>query len=282
MGAQGGIDQPLLDELEELLIVSDVGLETSQYLIDRIGTATGRDRKKGVSALLKQGLLDVLIPCEQTLHPRRPEGPFVILVVGVNGVGKTTTLGKLAWQFKRDGLSVMLAAADTFRAAAIEQLGVWGERANCPVIQQQHGADAASVAHDAVQSAIARKIDVLLIDTAGRQATHGNLMEELKKIRRVLTKLDETAPHETLMVLDASTGQNALSQLEQFHDAIGVSGVCLTKLDGTAKGGILIAIAKRLGLPIRYIGVGEGVEDLYPFRAEEFVGALMPTTEQVK
>jgi len=282
LGTQRGIDPPLLEELEELLIVSDVGLETSQYLVDRIGTTPGREQQKGVVALLKQGLLDILAPCEQILQPQHDDRPFVILVVGVNGVGKTTTLGKLAWQFKRDGLSVMLAAADTFRAAAIEQLGVWAKRADCPVIQQQHGADAASVAHDAVQSAIARKIDVLLIDTAGRQATHSNLMEELKKIRRVLTKLDETAPHETLMVLDASTGQNALSQLTQFHSAIGVTGVCLTKLDGTAKGGILIAIAKRLGLPIRYIGIGEGTEDLHPFNAEEFVDALLPAMDQAK
>ncbi len=221
----------------------------------------------------------VLEPCSQPLEIDSQRQPFVILVIGINGAGKTTTIGKLAKNFQQGGYSVMLAAGDTFRAAAVEQLKVWGERNDIPVIAQGSGADSASVIYDALQAAKARGVDILLADTAGRLHTQDNLMEELKKVKRVMGKLDESAPHETLLVLDGGTGQNALRQAESFHESIGVTGLAITKLDGTAKGGVLFAMAKKLGLPIRYIGVGEGIEDLRVFDAHEFVQALLAHDE---
>jgi len=220
-------------------------------------------------------MVNILQPsCVPLVIPEQ-QSTYVILMVGINGVGKTTTIGKLAKQFQNQGKSVMLAAGDTFRAAAVEQLQVWGERNNIPVIAQHSGADSASVIYDALQAAKARNIDILIADTAGRLHTQTNLMEELKKVKRVMGKLDDSAPHEVMLVLDAGTGQNALSQAVQFNAAAGVSGITLTKLDGTAKGGIIFAIAKKTGLPIRYIGVGEGIDDLRSFQAEEFVDALL-------
>jgi fused signal recognition particle receptor len=220
-------------------------------------------------------MLSLLNPCNRPLQISQEHRPYIILTVGVNGVGKTTTIGKLAMHLQLAGKSVMLAAGDTFRAAAVEQLQIWGERNQIPVIAQQTGADAASVIYDAIQAARARKVDVLIADTAGRLHTQANLMEELKKIKRVIRKIDVTAPHEIMLVVDAGTGQNALAQAIQFHDAIGLTGITLTKLDGTAKGGIIFAIAKRLQVPIRFIGVGEDIEDLREFNAEEFVEALL-------
>jgi fused signal recognition particle receptor len=219
----------------------------------------------------------ILRPCATPLLIEEDKKPYVILVIGINGSGKTTSIGKLAKYLQENGKNVMLAAGDTFRAAAIEQLQVWGKRNNIPVMAQQQGADTAAVVYDAVSSATARKIDVVIADTAGRLHTQSNLMEELKKVKRVITKLDPTAPHETLLVLDAGIGQNALTQAKQFHDAIGITGLALTKLDGTAKGGIIFAIAKQMKLPIRFIGVGEGIDDLRPFDADEFVSALFET-----
>lgn len=273
------IDDELLEELEDLLVTADVGVEVSNDIIDDITEGLKRKQLTDASAvypMLREHLLELLRPCAQPLHIDKQAKPYVIMVVGVNGVGKTTTIGKLGLHLKQDGQQLMLAAADTFRAAAVEQLQSWGERNAIPVIAQQSGADAAAVAHDALQAARARASDILIVDTAGRQHTHDDLMQELQKIKRVLQKLDADAPHEVLMVLDAGNGQNALSQLEHFHRAVGVTGLCLTKLDGTAKGGILIAIAKKSGLPIRYIGVGEGVEDLRRFDADEFIEALLP------
>ena len=225
---------------------------------------------------MRSALLDLIRPCEQPLAIPRDIRPFVVMVVGVNGAGKTTTLGKLAHRFQGEGHKVMLAAADTFRAAAVDQLKVWGQRNDVPVIAQQTGADAAAVAHDALQAAIARGSDVLLVDTAGRLHTQSGLMDELKKIQRVLQKLVPSAPHEMLLVLDAGIGQNALAQFEHFHAAVGVTGLILTKLDGTAKGGVVFAVAARRPVPIRFIGVGEGIEDLRVFNATEFVEALLP------
>jgi fused signal recognition particle receptor len=221
-------------------------------------------------------MLALMAPCAQPLAIVRGERPFVLMVVGVNGAGKTTTIGKLAHKLKSQGLSVMLAAGDTFRAAAVEQLQTWGQRNDIPVIAQAGGADAAAVAHDAMQAAAARKVDVLIIDTAGRLHTQSGLMDELKKIRRIVQRFDPQAPQEVLLVLDAGTGQNALAQLQHFHAAVEVTGLCLTKLDGTAKGGILFAMAQQAALPIRFIGVGEGIQDLREFDAEEFVEALLP------
>ncbi len=272
------IDDDLLEELETRLLMADVGVEATTRIIDNLTRRMHRRELDDLSSLLKalrEDMIAILAPCEQALAPNPAQHPFVVLTVGVNGVGKTTTIGKLASRWKSEGRNVLLAAGDTFRAAAVEQLQRWGERTGIPVIAQHTGADSASVIFDALQGAKARGADILLADTAGRLHTQGNLMEELKKVKRVLAKLDDTAPHETLLVLDASTGQNALSQARHFHEAVGVSGIILTKLDGTAKGGVIFAIAQQLGVPIRFIGVGESEEDLRPFVAEEFVDALL-------
>jgi fused signal recognition particle receptor len=224
---------------------------------------------------MRDDMVNILEPSAKPLEIPNQSGPYVILMVGINGVGKTTTIGKLAKQFQQQGKKVMLAAGDTFRAAAVEQLQVWGQRNNIPVIAQPTGADSASVIFDALQAAKARNVDILIADTAGRLHTQSNLMEELKKVKRVMAKVDDTAPHEVMLVVDAGTGQNALQQAQQFQQAVGVSGITLTKLDGTAKGGIIFAIANKTGLPIRYIGVGKKIDDLRPFKADEFVDALL-------
>jgi len=270
------IDEDLLEELESRLLLADVGVDATRDIISHLTERVSRKElthADGLQAALRQELLDLLQPCEKNLEVGAGK-PFVILMVGVNGVGKTTTIGKLARRYMAEGRSVMLAAGDTFRAAAVEQLQVWGDRNGVPVIAQHTGADSASVLFDALQAAQARDVDVLIADTAGRLHNKDNLMEELKKVVRVMGKLDPDAPHEVMLVLDAGTGQNALSQAAQFQQWVGVTGVSLTKLDGTAKGGVIFAIAKKLGLPIRYIGVGEAVDDLRPFSAREFIEAL--------
>ncbi|MDG4553847.1 MAG: signal recognition particle-docking protein FtsY [Candidatus Competibacter sp.] len=271
------LDDEVLEELESRLLLADVGVDVTNHLLKRLGERVSGQQLRDVSALLqalRAELLDILTPCQQPWQPSESR-PYVILTVGVNGAGKTTTIGKLAKKLQDDGHSVLLAAGDTFRAAAIEQLQVWGERNRIPVVAQHNGADAASVIYDAIQAARARALEVVIADTAGRLHTQAGLMEELRKIKRVSGKVDTTAPHDVLLVLDASTGQNALNQAVQFHEAVGVTGLILTKLDGTAKGGIVFAIARRLGLPIRFIGVGESIEDLRPFDANEFVAALL-------
>lgn len=271
------IDDELLEELETQLLVADVGVDATQSIIKDLTARVSRKQLKDGEALiaaLREDMGAMLAPCSIPLQIDASRKPYVVLVVGVNGVGKTTTIGKLAHRFKADGLSVMLAAGDTFRAAAVEQLQTWGERNAVPVIAQPTGADSASVIYDAMAAARARKIDVLIADTAGRLHTQSNLMEELRKIRRVMAKLDADAPHEVMLVVDAGTGQNALSQAEQFHQAVGLSGIAITKLDGTARGGIIFAIASKLQVPIRFIGVGEKLEDLRVFDAGEFVDAL--------
>lgn len=276
------IDAELLEELETHLLLADVGVEATREVIQNITTRVARKQLDDAPALyasLKQDLLGIVAPCSQPLTIDTTHKPYVILMVGVNGVGKTTTIGKLAKRLQQQGLSVMLAAGDTFRAAAVEQLQIWGDRNQVPVVAQPTGADSASVVFDAIQSAQSRGIDVVIADTAGRLHTKSNLMEELKKIKRVASKLDAHAPHEVMLVLDAGTGQNALAQAKQFHQDIGLTGLALTKLDGTAKGGIVFAIAKQLGVPIRFIGVGEQIEDLRPFDANEFVDALFDTTK---
>ena len=276
------IDDELLEELETLLLTSDVGMEATQEIITNLTERLAKKQLKDSVALydaLKEDMLDLLEPSNQALEVDTSKAPFVILMVGINGVGKTTTIGKLAQKFKQEGKSVMLAAGDTFRAAAVEQLQAWGKRNEVPVIAQHSGADSAAVIFDALQAAKARKVDVLIADTAGRLHTQTNLMEELRKIHRVMAKLDEEAPHEVMLVLDSGTGQNALSQAKQFQEAVKVSGITLTKLDGTAKGGIIFAIAKQLGIPIRFIGIGEGVDDLREFDADDFVTALLTDTE---
>ena len=272
------IDDSLLEQLEDQLLMADVGMEATQIITSRLGDSMNREHLADGDSLmsaLKQIMCDTLAPCNEPLVIDPTRKPFVILMVGVNGVGKTTTTGKLAQQFKQQGLKVMLAAGDTFRAAAVEQLQSWGHRLDIPVIKQEQGADAASVIFDALQSATARGIDVLIADTAGRLHTQMNLMDELEKIKRVLAKLDPQAPHETLLVLDAGTGQNALSQASHFRDKIKVSGIVLTKLDGTAKGGMIFNVANQLKTPIRFIGIGESVEDLRPFDHKSFVDALL-------
>ncbi len=274
----GRIDEDVLEELETLLVMADVGVETTERIISGLQRRLARKELKDVEALqqgLRNAVLEILDPVEKPLVVDNPDGPFVILMVGVNGAGKTTTIGKLARRFQDDGLSVMLAAGDTFRAAAVEQLQVWGERNNVPVIAQQSGADPAAVIFDAMQAAKARNADVLLADTAGRLQSQTGLMDELAKVKRVMARHDETAPHEVMLVLDASQGQNALVQAEKFHDALGLTGITITKLDGTAKGGILLAIANQLGVPVRFIGIGESADDMQPFSAADFVDALL-------
>lgn len=271
------VDDDLLEELETQLLVADVGIDATKSLMDGLSEKLSRKELKDSGALLdslKGEMNDILIGSQKPLDPTKKDGPFVILMVGVNGVGKTTTIGKLTKKYQAEGKSVMLAAGDTFRAAAVEQLQVWGERNNVPVIAQHSGADSASVIYDAIESAKAKGVDIVIADTAGRLQNKANLMNELSKVVRVMKKLDVDAPHEVMLVLDAGTGQNALSQAKLFTEAVGVSGITLTKLDGTAKGGIIFAIAKQFGLPIRYIGVGEQVDDLRPFVAKEFVDAL--------
>jgi fused signal recognition particle receptor len=271
------IDADLLEELETLLLTADVGVEATTRIIDRLTEQVRRRELSDPQALtraLKQQLLAILERCDAPGTQPSPGRPWVLLIVGVNGAGKTTTIGKLAKRFQSEGSSVMLAAGDTFRAAAVEQLQSWGERNAVPVIAQHTGADSASVCYDALQAATSRGTDVLIADTAGRLHTKSNLMDELAKIGRVMKKLDPEAPHEVLLVVDAGTGQNAVAQALQFDRAVKLTGVVLTKLDGTAKGGILFAVAERLGVPIRFIGVGEGIDDLRPFEPREFVDAL--------
>ncbi len=271
------IDDDLYEELETQLLMADVGVETSQKLIKQLVQHADRRQLKDADSLyekLQQEMAELLDVVEKPLQIDNPDGPFVILMVGVNGVGKTTTIGKMAQQFKQQGKSVMLAAGDTFRAAAVEQLQVWGERNQIPVIAQHSGADSASVIFDAYQAAKARKIDVLIADTAGRLQNKAHLMEELKKIVRVMKKIDGAAPHEVMLTLDAGTGQNALSQAKLFHEAVELTGISLTKLDGTAKGGVIFAIADQFKLPIRYIGVGESIDDLRVFNSKDFIRAL--------
>ena len=270
------IDDDLFEELEEQLLIADVGVETTRKIITSLTEHASRKQLKDAEALygkLKEEMSEILSKVDKPLDVSG-KNPFVILMVGVNGVGKTTTIGKLARQFQAEGKSVMLAAGDTFRAAAVEQLQVWGERNKIAVVAQHTGADSASVIFDAIQAAKARGIDVLLADTAGRLQNKAHLMEELKKIVRVMKKLDGDAPHEVMLTLDASTGQNAVSQAKLFNEAVGLTGITLTKLDGTAKGGVIFAIADQFGIPIRYIGVGEGIEDLRPFKADDFIEAL--------
>ncbi|QHJ12734.1 Signal recognition particle receptor FtsY [Paraglaciecola mesophila] len=271
------IDDDLYEELETQLLVADVGIDTTSKIIKKLTDGAKRNQLKDGDALyqlLKQQMSDILQEVSQPLVPETDEGPFVILMVGVNGVGKTTTIGKMAKQFQSQGKKVMLAAGDTFRAAAVEQLQVWGERNNIPVIAQKTGSDSASVIYDALESAKARKVDVLIADTAGRLQNKEHLMEELKKVLRVMKKINPNAPHEVMLTLDAATGQNAVSQTKLFNQAVGLSGITLTKLDGTAKGGVIFALADQFNIPIRYIGVGEGIDDLRPFASDEFVEAL--------
>ena len=276
LSGRATLDAQTLEALEAALISADLGVSITQALLSHLQARATQIRDQGTPRLvdiLKQELLSILIKGEGNLEVSSAK-PFIILMIGVNGVGKTTTIGKLAARFHGTGKEVLLAAGDTFRAAAIDQLVVWGERVKADVIRHQAGADSAAVAHDAVVAAVSRKTDVLMIDTAGRLHTKKNLMEELKKVKRVISRALPGSPHEVLLVLDASTGQNALVQARQFHEAVGVTGLILTKLDGTAKGGVIVPIVRELGLPIRFIGLGEGVEDLQPFSASTFVDAL--------
>lgn len=271
------IDDEVFDELEEALIGADLGVDTATTIIEdmrRIARERRLEKPDELLDVLKSEITTALEPGDHTLAWRAEDGPHVTLIVGVNGSGKTTTIGKLSAHLKAQGKSVLLGAADTFRAAAVEQLTIWSERAGVPIIKHQEGADPAAVAYDTADAAVSRSVDCVIIDTAGRLHTKVNLMEELKKIQRVIQKRIPTAPHEVLLVLDATTGQNGLQQARQFTDAIHVTGIVLTKLDGTAKGGIVVAIQKQLGIPIKLIGVGEGVDDLQPFDAKQFVDAL--------
>ncbi|QXB90675.1 signal recognition particle-docking protein FtsY [Providencia rettgeri] len=275
------IDDDLFDELEEQLLIADVGVDTTRKIINNLTAHASRKDLKDAEALygkLREEMSDILAKVDKPLVIEDKK-PYVVLMVGVNGVGKTTTIGKLARQYQSEGKSVMLAAGDTFRAAAVEQLQVWGERNKIPVVAQHTGADPASVIFDAIQSAQAKGADVLIADTAGRLQNKSHLMEELKKIVRVMKKLDENAPHEIMLTLDASTGQNAVSQAKLFDEAVGLTGITLTKLDGTAKGGVIFSIADQFGIPIRYIGIGEGIEDLRPFKADDFIEALFAREE---
>jgi fused signal recognition particle receptor len=280
----GKIDEAILDELESRLISADVGVETAGTILEALRKQVARKELNDLPALLaalRKSMVTILTPSQQALEFKSADKPFVILVVGVNGAGKTTTIGKLARRLVDEQRSVILAAGDTFRAAAVEQLQVWGTRNQVPVIAQATGADPAAVVFDALQSAKARGVDVLIADTAGRLHTQSNLMEELKKVQRVLARIDATAPHEVLLVLDGSQGQNALQQAKLFNEALGVTGVVITKLDGTAKGGIVLALAERMKLPIRYIGVGESAEDFANFDAGQFVDALLQSTQKL-
>jgi len=279
----GKIDEDALEKLESMLVMADVGIDTTTRIIEDLQKRLARKELKDLEALrdgLRRALVDILSPVEQPLDIDPQHRPFVILMVGVNGAGKTTTIGKLARRFKNQGLSVMLAAGDTFRAAAVEQLQAWGQRNDVPVISQQSGADPAAVIFDAWEAARARGVDVLLADTAGRLQNQQGLMDELAKIRRVIARRDDTAPHEIMLVLDASQGQNALVQAQKFHDALGLTGITVTKLDGSAKGGILLAIANELQVPVRFIGIGEKAEDMQPFVAGDFVDALIASGGQ--
>ncbi|MFC4252605.1 MAG: signal recognition particle-docking protein FtsY [Sinimarinibacterium flocculans] len=272
------LDDDALDEIETRLLTADAGVEATEWLMQRLRAEVGAGRVRNpqqLRAALKKSLVELLAPVAQPLQVPDFIRPYILFVAGVNGVGKTTTIGKLALRYKREGKSVLLAAGDTFRAAAVEQLRTWSERAGVPILAQGEGADSASVIFDAVQSARSRGIDMVIADTAGRLHTQAHLMDELRKIKRVVQKHDPYAPHEVLLVVDATTGGNALVQALQFHEAIGLTGIAITKLDGTAKGGILLAIARRLALPVRFIGIGEAVEDLQPFDAEAFAEALI-------
>ena len=276
------IDDDLFEELEEQLLIADVGMDTTLKIIENLtDKASRQDLKDGEAlyGLLKEELAEILVQVEQPLEVDTSKTPYVILMVGVNGVGKTTTIGKLAKQFQNQGKKVMLAAGDTFRAAAVEQLQVWGQRNNVPVIAQHTGADSASVIYDAIEAAKARGVDVVIADTAGRLQNKANLMEELRKIVRVMKKIDDTAPHEIMLILDAGTGQNAISQAKLFSDVAPITGITLTKLDGTAKGGVIFAIADQFTIPIRFIGVGEGIDDLRPFETQQFIDALFSREE---
>ncbi len=274
----GKIDEDVLDELETRLVMADVGIDTTERVIESLRKKLARKELKDVEALLaglKASLGELLTPVAVPLQVDPDHKPFVILMVGVNGAGKTTTIGKLAHKFKAEGRSVMLAAGDTFRAAAVEQLQVWGERNDVPVVAQSTGSDSAAVLFDAYSAAKARGVDVLLADTAGRLHSQEGLMAELEKIKRVLTRAEASAPHEVMLVIDAGLGQNALAQAREFNKALGLTGITITKLDGSAKGGIVLAIASELGIPIRFIGIGESTEDMQPFDAEEFAMALL-------
>ena len=273
----GKLDPNIEMELEDRLLMADVGIDTTSKILDSLQQKIANpdfDSSQALLSVLKSCLVEILEPCNQPLLLGKTK-PFAILVVGVNGAGKTTTIGKIAKRLKRNRKSVMLAAGDTFRAAAVEQLLAWGERNDVPVVAQDTGADSAAVIYDAYESAQAKGVDVLIGDTAGRLHTQSNLMQELEKVKRVVQKLDAAAPHEVLLVLEAATGQNAMRQAEEFHQALGVTGLAITKLDGTAKGGMVLALADRFGIPIRYIGVGESAEDLRVFDAEEFANALL-------
>ncbi len=284
------LDEDTLEEIEEILISADIGVDTVLELVDRLSRRArirGENETEEIQAVIRQELKGILAAQTEN-HSFDPEAffnppvkPFVIMVVGVNGTGKTTTIGKLAHRFVQAGKSVTIAAADTFRAAASEQLEIWAKRAGSDLIQQQPGADPGAVVFDALKSAVARQKDVLIVDTAGRLHTKLNLMEELKKIKRVMTKILPDAPHEVLLVLDATTGQNGLRQAEQFRDSVGVTGIVLTKLDGTAKGGVVLTILKELGIPVKFIGLGEGLEDLQPFDLDAFIDALFSESEEV-
>lgn len=273
------IDDALFEELEERLLLSDVGVDATRRIMDQITRAVKRGELGDADALmqaLEHAMTQILEPVEQSLRiPRGEGGPFSILVVGINGAGKTTTIGKLAHHLRAEQYSLLLAAGDTFRAAAVEQLQTWGERNGVPVIAQGTGADSASVVFDALQAAKSRRADVMIADTAGRLHTQHNLMDEIRKVKRVMGRLDADAPNEVLLVIDGGTGQNALNQVRQFHEALGVTGLVVTKLDGTAKGGVLFALAEQMGIPVRFIGVGERAEDLQPFEARAFVRALL-------
>ncbi|MBT2963753.1 signal recognition particle-docking protein FtsY [Vibrio anguillarum] len=276
------IDDELFEELEEQLLIADVGMETTLKIISNLTEKASRHALKDGEALyglLKDEMADILAKVEQPLVIDSQKTPYVILMVGVNGVGKTTTIGKLAKQFQAQGKKVILAAGDTFRAAAVEQLQVWGERNNVPVIAQHTGADSASVIYDAIEAAKARGVDVVIADTAGRLQNKSNLMEELRKIVRVMKKIDQSAPHEVMLTLDAATGQNAISQAKLFSEVAPVTGITLTKLDGTAKGGVIFALADQFEIPIRFIGVGEGIDDLRPFETQQFIEALFSREE---
>lgn len=274
----GGIDADLLEELETRLLTADVGVDATRKVVDRLTQRLKRKELSNQTALmaaLREELLAILAPCSQPLSLSDSNSPFVWLMVGVNGVGKTTTIGKLARKYQAEGNKVVLAAGDTFRAAAVEQLQTWGERNEVTVIAQQQGADPAAVIFDALEAGKARKADLVIADTAGRLHTADNLMSELAKIKRVIGKFDASAPHEVMLVIDATTGQNALNQARQFHETVGLTGITITKLDGTAKGGVVFAIAETLGVPIRYVGVGEGIDDLGVFNAADYVDALL-------